>query len=127
MRTIGFVAKELGISVETIKFYERKGLIKQPSKPERGYRVYDAAPTSRIKFILKAKTLGFTLNEISSLLRLSNDCKEVERMGLQKLEVIRQKIDDLKKLEAVIKDLTVTCQNNKDDTFCPIIESLSRY
>ncbi|GAA4364270.1 MerR family DNA-binding protein [Kangiella marina] len=125
MRTIGFVAKELGISVETIKFYERKGLIKQPVKPESGYRVYDHTITQRIEFILKAKTLGFTLNEISSLLRLSNDCKEVERIGLKKLAVIQEKINDLRKLETVIKRLTENCQNNQDATSCPIIESLS--
>lgn len=125
MKTIGIVAKELCINIETIKFYERKGLIKQPRKPDSGYRVYDDALISRIRFILKAKTLGFTLNEISSLLSLSKNCKEVEAMGLQKLEVIRNKINDLKKLELVIASLTKTCHNNQDNTLCPIIDSLS--
>jgi len=125
MKTIGVIAKELCINVETIKFYERKGLIKQPHKPESGYRTYDHTLVSRIKFVLKAKTLGFTLNEISSLLSLSGNCKEVESMGLQKLDVIRKKIDDLNKLETVITKLTKTCRNNQDDTVCPIIDSLN--
>ena len=125
MKTIGVVAKKLCINIETIKFYERKGLIKQPRKPDCGYRTYDDALVSRIKFILKAKTLGFTLSEISSLLSLSGDCREVESMGLQKLNVIRNKIDNLKKLESVIANLTNTCHNNQDNALCPIINSLS--
>tara|TARA_R110000737_G_C14578493_1_gene485261 strand:- start:1198 stop:1581 length:384 start_codon:yes stop_codon:yes gene_type:complete len=126
MKTIGVVAKELCINVETIKFYERSGLIKQPPKPDSGYRTYSTALVSRIKFILKAKTLGFTLNEISSLLSLSSNCKEVEAMSLQKLEVIRKKIADLKQLASVITNLTETCHNNQGDARCPIIDSLSR-
>jgi MerR family mercuric resistance operon transcriptional regulator len=125
MKTIGLVARELDINVETIKFYERRGLIKQPQKPDSGYRRYSDSLINRIKFILKAKTLGFTLHEVSSLLNLSDNCKEVEFMGLQKLDVIRKKIDDLKKLESVITNLTKTCHNNQDNTFCPIIDSLS--
>jgi len=125
MKTIGAIAKELCINVETIKFYEKKGLIKQPKKPESGYRTYDDVLVNRIKFVLKAKTLGFTLNEISSLLSLSGNCKEVESMGLLKLAVIRKKIDDLKRLESVIADLTKTCHSNQDDSLCPIIDSLS--
>jgi MerR family transcriptional regulator, mercuric resistance operon regulatory protein len=127
MKTIGVVAKELNINVETIKFYERKGLITQPVKPDSGYRVYDGNLISRIKFILKAKTLGFTLQEISTLLNLSSNCKEVESMGLQKLTLIRNKIDDLKKLASVIDELTSTCQNNQDNSLCPIIESISNH
>lgn len=125
MKTIGVVAKELSINVETIKFYEKKGLIKQPRRPDSGYRTYDKTLVSRIRFILKAKTLGFTLNEISSLLSLSGNCKKVESIGLQKLNVIRTKIDDLKKLESVIASLTKTCHSNQDNTLCPIIDSLS--
>ena len=125
MKTIGAVAKALDINVETIKFYQKKGLIKQPQKPDNGYRTYDDAAVNRIKFVLKAKSLGFTLNEISSLLTLSGNCKEVESMGLLKLALIRKKIEDLKKLEAVITNLTKTCHNNQDDSFCPIIDSLS--
>ncbi|WP_105168837.1 MerR family transcriptional regulator [Pseudoalteromonas sp. T1lg23B] len=126
MKTIGVVAKELGISVETIRFYERKGLIEQPIKPANGYRVYSRNTIKRLKFILRAKTLGFTLSEILSLLNLSHNCKEVESIGLQKLALIRQKINDLKKLETVISDLTDTCQTNQNSDVCPIINSLSK-
>jgi MerR family mercuric resistance operon transcriptional regulator len=125
MKTIGVVAKELYINVETIKFYQRRGLIQQPQKPDSGYRRYSDSLINRIKFILKAKTLGFTLHEISSLLNLSDNCKEIEFMGLQKLDVIRKKIDDLKKLESVITNLTTTCQSNQNKRLCPIIDALS--
>lgn len=126
MKTIGVVAKKLCISVETIRFYERKRLIEQPVKPESGYRIYNEDSIRRLKFILKAKTLGFTLSEISSLLSLSHNCKEVESIGLHKLALIRQKIDDLTKLENVIRNLTDTCHNNQDSDTCPIIDSLSK-
>lgn len=125
MKTIGVVAKELCINVETIRFYERKRLIAQPVKPASRYRIYDKNSIRRLKFILKAKTLGFTLSEISSLLSLSHNCKEVESIGLHKLALIRQKIDDLTKLENVISNLTDTCHNSQGSDTCPIIDSLS--
>jgi MerR family transcriptional regulator, mercuric resistance operon regulatory protein len=126
MKTIGLLAKELSINVETIRFYERKGLIKQPAKPANGYRRYDSNTVSRIKFILKAKTLGFTLNEISSLLNLNNDCNEIKSIGLQKLAVIQQKIKDLQELEYAIKQLTDTCQTNPEPEPCPLINEINK-
>jgi MerR family mercuric resistance operon transcriptional regulator len=125
MKTIGKAAKELGINIETIRYYERKGLIKQPVKPDTGYRHYNQATIKGLRFILKAKSLGFTLNEISTLLSLSGNCKDVESLGLNKLVLIRQKIADLKRLEQVISEMTKSCQDNADTENCPIIESLS--
>ncbi len=124
MKTIGKLAKELEISVETIRFYERKGLIKQPIKPEGSYRLYNQLIANQLKFILKAKALGFTLNEIASLMSLSGNCADVELMGLQKLSLIRDKIADLQQLEKVIQDMTNSCKVNKDANTCPIINSL---
>jgi len=124
MKTIGKLAKDLDISVETIRFYERKGLIVQPLKPESGYRLYNTTLASQLKFILKAKALGFTLNEIASLMSLSGNCADVESMGLQKLRLIRDKIADLQRLEKVIQDMTDSCKANQDPNTCPIINSL---
>ena len=126
MKTIGKVAQELGINVETIRFYERKGLIKQPIKPSIGYRLYSAENVNRLGFILRAKELGFTLNEIASLMELSQNCHEVEAISLAKLAVIRSKIASLKKLESVITKLTLDCRNTDDKQPCPIINSLSK-
>ena len=124
MKTIGKLAKELDISVETIRFYERQGLIEQPSKPESGYRMYGDALVNQLKFIIKAKALGFTLKEIGSLMSLSGNCADIESMGLQKLQLIRDKIDDLLRLEKVIQDMTDSCKANQDPKTCPIINSL---
>ncbi|TRY33978.1 MerR family DNA-binding transcriptional regulator [Aliiglaciecola sp. M165] len=125
MKTIGKLAKELDISVETIRFYERKGLIVQPLKPENGYRLYNNILANQLKFILKAKALGFTLHEIASLMSLSGNCADVESMGLQKLRLIREKIADLQRLEGVIKEMTDSCKANQDPNSCPIINSLN--
>ena len=124
MKTIGKLAKELDISVETIRFYERQGLIEQPLKPDSGYRMYGDALTSQLKFILKAKALGFTLKEIESLMSLSGSCADIESMGLQKLNLIRNKIADLQRLEKVIQDMTDSCKANQDPQSCPVINSL---
>lgn len=124
MKTIGKLAKELDISVETIRFYERQGLIEQPLKPESGYRMYGDALVNQLKFIIKAKALGFTLKEIGSLMSLSGNCADIESMGLQKLQLIRDKIDDLQRLEKVIQDMTDSCKANQDPKTCPIINSL---
>ncbi|MGK0305035.1 MAG: MerR family mercuric resistance operon transcriptional regulator [Glaciecola sp.] len=124
MKTIGKLAKELDINVETIRFYEKEGLISQPTKPENGYRLYGNAIKNKLKFIAKAKALGFTLKEISSLMSMENNCVQVESLGLQKLEIIRNKISDLQRLETVISEMTNSCKTNQDQSFCPIIDSL---
>lgn len=125
MKTIGKLAKELSINVETVRFYERKGLIVQPLKPDSGYRIYDNTHVNQLKFILKAKALGFTLDEVASLMSLSGSCADVESMGLQKLRLIREKISDLQRLEQVIQDMTNSCKANHDPNSCPIINSLN--
>jgi MerR family mercuric resistance operon transcriptional regulator len=125
MKTIGKLAKELDINVETVRFYERKGLIVQPPRPDGGYRMYDNAHINQLKFILKAKALGFTLDEVASLMSMNGNCADVESMGLQKLKLIREKIADLQRLEQVIQDMTNSCKTNQDPNSCPIINSLN--
>lgn len=124
MKTIGKLAKSLDLNVETIRFYEREGLIQQPKKPLNGYRLYSESTARELKFILKAKALGFTLHEISSLMSMDGNCSQVEKMGLQKLEVIRYKISELQRLEEVIIQMTNTCKSNDNESHCPIIDSL---
>lgn len=124
MKTIGKLAKSLNLNVETIRFYEREGLITQPIKPISGYRQYDESITGQLRFITKAKALGFTLREIKSLMSMDNNCSQVELLSRQKLAIIRDKINDLQRLEKVILDMTNTCMQNEDPTHCPIIDSL---
>ncbi len=123
--TIGQLAKTATVNVETIRYYERRGLIAQPPKPPEGYRIYSRATLARILFIKRAQELGFTLEEIANLLELGESpCREVQCMAAQKLASVRAKLADLRRLEIVLDDLLNQCAVNPDQTHCPIIESL---
>lgn len=124
-RTISKLAKEISINIETVRFYERKGLIKQPIKPMQGYRQYPIETVNRIRFIRRSQELGFTLREIESLLSLNdNPCRQVEELAKKKLMAVQTKQADLLLLEKALLEHIDRCQNNKDDTCCPIIDSL---
>lgn len=122
--TISKVAKELGINIETVRFYERKGLIEQPLKPEVGYRHYPKETINRIRFIKHAQQLGFTLDEIANLLALNDgSCHQVEELTQQKLSSVKKKLSDLQQLEKALQGLLAQCQSS-DNKRCPIIDSL---
>ncbi len=124
-RTISKVAKTLNINVETVRFYERRGLIAQPPKPEIGYRQYPEDTVNRIRFIKRAQELGFTLEEIANLLSLNDrPCSQVQDLAEHKLSAVKEKMADLHRLEKALKALLVQCHNNDDESHCPIIESL---
>lgn len=124
-RTISKVAKELAINIETVRFYERRGLIEQPLKPELGYRHYPNETVNRIRFIKRAQELGFTLKEITNLLSLNDHpCNQVHELAEQKLTIVKEKISDLQRLEKALEALLIECHNNNDDTICPVINSL---
>lgn len=123
--TIGKLASTAAINVETIRYYERRGLIRQPDKPGVGYRQYDSATLQRVLFIKRAKTLGFSLDEIDSLLALSEgQCADVQSLAEQKLIRIKAKLHDLQRLEDALQDLVERCSSNADQMHCPIIETL---
>ena len=125
MYTISKLAKEANVGVETVRFYERKGLLEQPIKPIQGYRQYTEQALSRVLFIKRAKYLGFTLAEISSLLRLSGgNCEDVQQLAEQKLAVIEDKLRDLLNLKDSLVSLISDCKTNPSDKDCPIIQSL---
>jgi MerR family mercuric resistance operon transcriptional regulator len=124
-RTISKVAIELNISIETVRFYERKGLISQPPKPDIGYRHYPEDTVNRIRFIKRAQELGFTLDEIANLLSLNDHpCSQVQDLAEHKLGAVKEKMADLRRLEKALKALLTQCQSNDDDSYCPIIDSL---
>ena len=123
-RTISKIAKEIGINIETVRFYERKGLIKQPVKPLQGYRQYSTETVNRIRFIRRSQELGFTLSEIEGLLSLNDSpCNQVEELAKKKLVAIQTKQADLLLLEKALLEHIGQCQSNEDDTCCPIIDS----
>ncbi|MBB1350350.1 MULTISPECIES: Hg(II)-responsive transcriptional regulator [Pseudoalteromonas] len=124
-RTISKIAKKIGINIETVRFYERKGLIKQPVKPLQGYRQYSTETVNRIRFIRRSQELGFTLSEIEGLLSLNDSpCNQVEELAKKKLVAIQTKQADLLLLEKALLEHIGQCQSNEDDTCCPIIDSL---
>ena len=125
VRTISKVAKELGISIETVRFYERRGLIDQPIKPAHGYRDYPADTLNRIRFIKRSQELGFTLDEIVNLLDLNDrPCGQVQELAEHKLSAVKEKMKDLRRLDKALKGLLQQCKSNQDDRCCPIIDSL---
>jgi MerR family mercuric resistance operon transcriptional regulator len=124
-RTISKLAKEVGVNVETIRFYERKSLIEQPTKPETGYRHYSDEIVNRVRFIKRTQEIGFSLKEIENLLKLNDSpCSQVQDLAEAKLESVADKISDLKKLQKALTELVGLCHSNADKNTCPVIDSL---
>ena len=127
--TIGQLAKETGINIETIRYYERRGLIPEPPRRESGYREFTPQYVERIRFIKRAQTLGFTLREVSGLLALADGkptCKDIRKFAEDKVNDIENRINDLKKIKKVLNDLVKECMNKGKLSYCPIIESLTQ-
>lgn len=125
--TISIAAKKSGVNIETIRYYQRIGLITEPEKPLSGFRVYPDSVIDRIHFIQRAQMLGFSLAEIKHLLELENgDCEQTRELAEQKLALINHKIEDLQAIAAVLKKHIRVCKTNKNPQACPLITSLAR-
>jgi Hg(II)-responsive transcriptional regulator len=128
--TIGHAARRAGVGVETIRFYERRGLIKQPVRPRNGgYRSYDADVVERIRFIRQAQELGFSLREIRDLLSLradpAADCGDVRAQAMTKREEVDRKIAQLQHIRAALGELIATCPGGGALRACTIIDALN--
>ena len=125
--TIGRLAKKTGVTIETIRYYQRQGLISEPVKPVRGYRQYSEATAERIRFIKRAQQMGFTLKEIKELLSLETDhCEDIRKIAEQKLAQIDRQINDLLKLRAVLDERVNACQTDQQKNTCSMIEALNK-
>lgn len=126
--SIGQVAKQAGLSVETIRFYERKELIEAPERKESGYRQFAESDIRRLLFIQQAKTLGFSLMEIKELLSIKEDpatgSREVKNLAQAKLNDIEEKIDMLQRMKLTLKTLVDRCPGEGSKRNCPILEAL---
>ncbi len=126
--TIGQVARQCGVGVETIRFYEREGLITQPSRPEFGFRKYPPDAVRWVRFIQRAKALGFSLREIKDLLSLRVDsattCDAVKGRAEAKIADIEKKIVHLQEMKRALVKLTVACRGKRPTSECPILEAL---
>lgn len=127
--SIGQLARAAGVGVETVRFYEREGLVPDPPRRASGYRMYPPDAVKRLRFIRRAKELGFSLAEISDLLRLAAqpeaDRGNVKRIARDKLDQIERHIRDLESVRAVLAHLTEQCSGHGPIHDCPIIESLA--
>ncbi|MGA6994341.1 MAG: heavy metal-responsive transcriptional regulator [Candidatus Deferrimicrobiaceae bacterium] len=126
--TIGQIAKQCEIGVETIRFYERKGLIPAPPRRDSGYRQFPPETIARIHFIQRAKELGFSLTEIRGILSLrvnrTTSCGEVKRRAELKISEIREKKKTLERMEKALARMTAACRGRGPTGQCPILEAL---
>ncbi len=127
---IGEVAARAGVRADTVRYYEKRGLIPPPQRRPSGYRAFSAETVQRIRFIKRAQELGFTLEEISQLLRLRAsrraECADVREIANHKIEIIDEKIADLRAMRGALMHLLDGCHENLPVVECPIIESLER-
>lgn len=128
--TIGQLAARSGVGVETIRFYERKGIISQPARPANGFRKYDEQTAERIRFVQQAQELGFTLNEIKQLLSLRVDprtsCATVKAKANEKIADIDGKIAGLRRMRGALVEITRTCSGTGPTSACPILDYMAR-
>jgi MerR family copper efflux transcriptional regulator len=127
--TIGRLAKEAGVNIDTIRFYERHGLLPRASRRESGYREYARADVARLSFIRRAKELGFSLTDIGELLSLSadrhNGVRGVKRKAEERLADVERKIAELKRVRRGLKTLIDACPGHGELATCPIVSALS--
>lgn len=123
--TIGKLARAAGVGVETIRFYQREGLLVEPPKPLSGYRLYAPEVVDRLRFIQRAKALGFTLAEIRELLELGDGCCDrTQALAEHKLALVRAKMRDLNAMAEALETALGACLANPDSTACPLIQAL---
>jgi MerR family transcriptional regulator, copper efflux regulator len=126
--TIGQVAKQTQVNIETVRYYERRGLISEPPRRESGYRQYSPEVVRRIQFIKRAQELGFSLTEIGELLTLrvapQLPCSEVKQRAETKIGDIERKIADLHRMKQALVKVTNTCTGQGPTSACPILDAL---
>ncbi len=127
MSTIGVLAKNSGVNIETIRYYEKVGMMPAPARSVGGYRLYTPEHLKRLTFIRRGRELGFGLDELRSLLRLVDGhtytCDEVRALTLEHVTGIRSKIADLRRLERIMVSISSKCTGRKIPE-CPIIDAL---
>ncbi len=124
----GEVAAQAGVNVQTLRYYERRGLLEEPSRRSSGYREYSPDAVQLIRFIKRAQELGFTLAEVEDLLRLRGDqetaCAEVRTAAEAKIEDIEQKVRHLRAMKRALVVLVASCATEGSPRHCPILEAL---
>jgi Hg(II)-responsive transcriptional regulator len=125
--TIGRLASAAGVRIDTVRFYERAGLLKKPQRTAAGYRLYAQADAARLRFIRRAKALGFSLDEITELLRLNDGGGRrgaVRALAERRLAEIEQKLVELSRLRQTLRHLVDRCHGDGTLSGCPIIAAV---
>ena len=125
---IGNVSKLTGVKVETIRYYEKAGILDSPTRGTNGYRVYTKVQTERLMFVKRCRELGFSLDHTTSLLDLANSegrtCKQISDKAVKRLKEVRANIEDLRRMEVVLESYVEACPRDAS-TDCPIVGALS--
>ncbi|UCE88598.1 MAG: heavy metal-responsive transcriptional regulator [Pseudomonadota bacterium] len=126
--SIGQLAKAAGVSVETVRFYERKGLLPKPRRSASGYRQYSEESVRRLRFVQRAKDVGFTLGEIGELLALRTEpnasCADVRARAATKIALIDEKLTALSRMKRALGQLAERCTGEGPVSGCPILDAL---
>ncbi|MBI2807804.1 MAG: MerR family DNA-binding protein [Planctomycetes bacterium] len=130
LMTIGHLARRAEVGIETVRFYERQGLLELPARKDSGYRQYDESVVARLRFIKRAKELGFSLKEIKELLALrvdpSTTCAEVRSRAKAKIADVEEKIQALQRIKNALVQLTAVCRGRGPTSECPILDALDQ-
>lgn len=125
--SIGEASRLSGVNIETIRYYERIGMVTRPVRTAGGHRVYDRDQLQRLRFVRRGRELGFSLDELRAMLRYVDDgtlaCADIHAMTMTHLADVQRKIADLRRLEQVLKDMVAECSRGNVPE-CPIIEAL---
>lgn len=126
--TIRRLADSAGVHVETVRYYQRRGLLREPARPAGGVRRYDATDVNRLLFIRRAQAMGFSLEEIAELAELKgqNACEHTRQMTELKLADVRRKITELRRLERELAQLAAECADSSSDACCPTLDRLEK-
>jgi Hg(II)-responsive transcriptional regulator len=130
MLTIGSLAKRTGVSIQTLRYYERRKLLSPPARTKGGYRQYPEDEVQRLKFIRHAQGLGFTLDEVSELLSLrvlpGGRCRGVEQAARKTQGRVHQRLEELARLDQVLTNLIQACKDGRATDHCPILDALEK-
>ena len=125
--TRGKLAKKTGCNLETIRYYEKIGLMPEPVRSAAGYRQYNETHERRLRFIMRGRELGFGIENVRSLLNLVDrkvvSCGEVSQLAKQHLDTVHQKIEDLRRIEEALSATVLSC-SGEDVPECPVIDAL---
>ena len=128
LMTIGQLAAAATVNVETVRYYQRRKLLAVPNRPAGGIGRYGVDALTRLRFIKRSQSLGFSLDDVQALLSLDDgqSCGEAKAIGERKLADVRQRIQTLQALEAALQQLVTRCAPSKRKVSCPLIEALMR-